>query len=222
MTERLKKLCAFLSPCGTFVDVGCDHGYCTLHMFKRGLCGKALITDISAKSLSKAEKLLAPYVERGDCRAVCCDGLAGVDEGDCDLALIAGMGGEEILKILKQAYIPRAFVFQPMKNAPQLRGFLLESGCRIEYDGLFTETRGNIKKYYFVIKGTRGGGTPAYTPQQLYCGRDSLGTPQLKELLAYELQKNMQYAGGSLSPASRAEVEGRIDFIKGILGSETH
>ena len=58
MTGRLKKLCALLERCERFVDVGCDHGYCTKYMLEGGLCNSAVISDVSAKSLSKAEKLL--------------------------------------------------------------------------------------------------------------------------------------------------------------------
>ena len=220
MTERLEKLCAHLSACGTFVDVGCDHGYCTRYMFENGLCSRAVITDISEKSLSKAERLLEKYISQGVCRPVCCDGLVGVEESCADLVLIAGMGGEEILKILRESYIPRAFVFQPMKNAEQLRSFLIDSGCRIEYDGLFTESRAGLIKNYFVIAGTRTGGTESYTPAQLSFGRDSLGTKELTDLLNYELKKNLAYAQGELSPSSRAQVESRISFIKGVLGGE--
>ena len=101
MTERLKKLCAQLVPCKRFIDVGCDHGYCTAYMFERRLCERAVIADVSAKSLSKAERLLSRYVSDGLCSAVCCDGLEGIAEEEGDLVLIAGMGGDEILKIIK-------------------------------------------------------------------------------------------------------------------------
>lgn len=221
MTGRLKKLCALLERCERFVDVGCDHGYCTKYMLESGLCNSAVISDVSAKSLSKAEKLLDKYIAAGICTPVCCDGLSDVEPGD-DFVLIAGMGGEEILKILKEAYIPRAFLFQPMKNARQLREFLLENGCSIEYDGIFAEKRAGAKKYYFAIKGRASGGHGnSYTPAQLAFGRDSLGTPELDELIKSELQKNLSYAEGNLSEASRREVEGRISFLKGVLNGET-
>ena len=217
MTERLKKLCALLERCERFIDVGCDHGYCTKHMLDRGLCKSAVISDVSEKSLSKAERLLKGYIASGACVPVCCDGLEKVERGD-DLVLIAGMGGEEILKILKNSYIPKAFVFQPMKNARQLREYLLERGCALEYDGLFTETRAGITKHYFAIKGRAEGGTLCpYTEEELAFGRDSIGTPELKEFLNSELEKNLAYAQGDLSPDSREGVEKRIAFIQGVL-----
>lgn len=221
MTERLQKLCAHLAACERFVDVGCDHGYCTKYMLDSGLCRSAVISDVSEGSLSKAERLLKKYVDSGICTPVCCDGLEGIEPREGDLVLIAGMGGEEILKIIRQAYIPQTFVFQPMKNARELREFLLERGCKIEYDGLFTETRAGLVKNYFVIRGRAQGKTAPYTGAELAYGRDSLGTPELVALLNYELSKNLAYAEGQLSPASRAEVEGRIQFIQEVLRDET-
>ena len=132
MTDRIKKLCAYLGVCNTFADVGCDHGYCTLYMLESGLCNNAVISDRSAPSLAKAERLLKDYATAGRVKAVCCAGLEKVPE--CDLVLIAGMGGEEICSILKNAYIPRSFVFQPMKNAKKLREYLLLNGAGISVD----------------------------------------------------------------------------------------
>ena len=216
MTERLKKLCARLSTCKRFIDVGCDHGYCTAYMLERRLCERAVIADVSAKSLSKAERLLSSYISEGLCSAVCCDGLEGIAEEEGDLVLVAGMGGDEILKILKNAYIPQSFVFQPMKNSRGLREFLIESGCAIDYDGVFTETRGEEVKHYFLMRGRRTGGTPLYGEYELAFGRDSIGTPELARLVSDELEKNAAYAKGTLSPASRREVEQRIEFLKGV------
>ena len=98
-------------------------------------------------------------------------------------------------------------------------------GRKIVETGSFAEElkkRAGAKKYYFAIKGRASGGHEnSYTPAQLAFGRDSLGTPELDELIKSELQKNLSYAEGNLSEASRREVEGRISFLKGVLNGET-
>ena len=218
--NRIDAICAHLSPCDTFADVGCDHGYCTQYMLSNGLCRRAVIADISAQSLSKAERLLREYIAAGACTSVCCDGLEGIAEDAADLVLIAGMGGEEILKIIKNAYIPASFVFQPMKNAQKLRSYLLGSGCSITYDGVFCERRGEESKHYFLISGKRTGGCAAYSPAALEFGRDSLGTQTLTDYIKVQLEKNALYARGALSPSSRAIVEERTAFLKGVLNGE--
>ena len=194
--DRVDLLCAYLDECRTLADVGCDHGYCTLTAFKSGKCECAIISDVSAKCLAKAEKLLSQYVSEGKCKAVVCDGLKDIPRS-VDQALIAGMGGEEIIKILKEGFIPEKFVLQPMKNADKLRRFLIDSDCRIIEDDVFTDG----KFFYFVIKGTRprdgiAGVKESYSELELKFGRDSLKNPLLKSYAEAELKKRRGHLNG--------------------------
>ena len=77
--------------------------------------------------LEKCEKFADVGCDHGYCAAagkvtsVCCDGLEKIPR-DCDLVLIAGMGGEEIVTILKNGFLPRKLLLQPMKKKkPWLR-----------------------------------------------------------------------------------------------------
>lgn len=96
---RIDVLFGAVKRCGVFADIGCDHGYVSKRVADAGLADKIYITDISAESLKKAEKLLAGYA---NVISVACDGFSGIPER-VDEALIAGMGGEEIIKILSAA-----------------------------------------------------------------------------------------------------------------------
>ncbi len=210
--DRISQLCSYLKPCKSFADVACDHGYCARFMLKNNLCNRAVISDISAKSLSKAEKLLSGYIAEGKCRSVCCDGLELIPE-DTEQVLIAGIGGEEIIKILKNSYVPENFVFQPMKNAPSLRKFLLDSGCAIEKDDIFTDG----KNYYFIICGLKSGGKNIYTSAQLEYGKDSLKNPVLKAYLEEELAKKQSYLSGEMAEESRRTLQKTIKDIQSVL-----
>ena len=208
---RIEELCALTDPCASFADVGCDHGYIARHVLKSGKCGNVLITDISPKCLAKAERLLAEYIKSGKCRAVCCDGLKSVPT-DTEQVLIAGMGGEEIIKILSEGFIPEKFILQPMKNADKLRKFLLDSGCKLTYDGIFRD-----EKFYFVIKGERIGGNENYTPLCLAFGRDSIGGAVLKEFAAIELSKSEAHLAGCANATRREEILREIKLLKEVL-----
>lgn len=212
--DRIKILCSYLGKCKTFADVACDHGYCAEYMLENGLCESAVISDISDKSLSKAEKLLSRYIKNGRCQSVCCDGLEKID--NADLVLIAGIGGEEIVRILKNSYIPQSFVFQPMKNAETLRAYLIENGCRISLDDIFTDG----KNYYFVIKGGGFGNNAEYTKAQLLYGKHSLENPVLKEYLKEEISKKKSYLTRQMTEESRVGLEKAITFMQGVLIGE--
>ena len=117
--DRLSLICTHIPACRVFADIGCDHGYCTAYVLEKGLCERAYVSDISAACLKKAETLLAAEIAAGRCVPVCADGLDGVQDADC--VLIAGMGGEEIVRILSRAPLPEHFILQPMHNVEKVR-----------------------------------------------------------------------------------------------------
>lgn len=168
MTERLRSICSQLPKASVFADVGCDHGYCAQYMLENGLCERVYISDVSAGSLSKAERLLSEAVASGRCVPVLADGMKGLPP-DCDCVLIAGLGGEEIVRILSEGYLPSRFVVQPMKNSERVRAFLLERGCSVTADYTFFAEG----KYYDLIAGENAGGS-VYSDWELRYGRDNL------------------------------------------------
>ncbi len=212
--NRIQKLCKYLDCCESFADVGCDHGYCTRYMLDNKLCKTAVISDISAKCLAKAEKLLSAYIATGAVTSVCCNGLEKIDESIEEI-LIAGMGGEELVSILKAAYIPRSFVFQPMRNVREVREFLLSRGAQLTVDEPFD----NCDKFYYVLKGRRGGNFRPYTQAELDFGQ-RLESPVTKAYMRAELEKKQLYLGRNLSAEARADIQQQADYIKGVLDGE--
>lgn len=151
MTERLKEIFSLLPNASVFADVGCDHGYVAKEVLKSGKAEKVIISDISAKCLAKAESLLEDEIDDGRAISVVSNGFEKLPK--CDLALIAGMGGEEIISILKNAwFLPQTLVLQPMKNLPKLRVFLVELGYKIIKDYVFTAEQ----KYYDLLLVKKG------------------------------------------------------------------
>ncbi len=213
--DRIKKLCSYLDKCATFADVGCDHGFCTRYMLKNGLCERAVISDISAKCLKKAEDLLAEYIKDGSASSVCCNGLDGISK-DTEQVLIAGMGGEEIVSILKNSFIPEKFVLQPMKNVRAVREYLLENGAEISVDEPF-ESGG---KFYYVIKGKKCGNSSIYGEQQLLFGLNLSGETTRK-YIRLELEKKRACLERNLSNKSRDKIENEIRFMEGVLKNES-
>ena len=212
--DRIDKLCSYLTPCKSFADVGCDHGYCTRYMLERGLCKEATISDISPKCLKKARDLLKEYEKSGVLSAVCCDGLEKIDPST-ELVLIAGMGGDEIISILKKSFIPKNFVFQPMKNAPRLRSYLIGIGAHISRDEVFDDGG----KFYFVLCGKRSGERTEYSKAELMFGKQ-LQSPILKKYLEEELEKRRAWLLGAKGSPSEKDMQDEINFMEGVLKGE--
>ena len=211
-TKRLQTVCGQLSPCDTLADVGCDHGYCTLYALERGLCRRAVISDISRSSLHKAEELLSSYIAEGRVESVCCAGLSQVP-CNCGQVLIAGMGGEEIVKILEGGFLPQALVLQPMKNAEKVRAFLLGKGYSLVRDFLFYDG----PKHYDLLRAERGAPPRVYGSLELEFGYDNIHapSPDFDRFLRGEIEN----ARGRLAKAdaSRAALQERLRRLEEAL-----
>ena len=210
MTKRLKEICRAIPVSKVLADVGCDHGYCARYALDKGLCEKVYITDISEKCLNKAKSLLKKEIERGRCIPLVGDGVSVLPE-PCTV-LIAGMGGEEIVKILSQK-MPPAFVLQPMKNTEKLRRFLVESGCKISRDDTFEDG-----KFYDLIAGTGTGGD-SYTEREFIYGRDNLNcpSPAFIKKMRKERDELKAYLNAARSKEEREKLKERLEEKENLL-----
>ena len=186
------------------------------YMLENRLCERAYISDISAASLKKAEQLLCGYIRAGKCIPVVADGLDGIPE-PCDLVLIAGMGGEEIVKILSRGVLPARLVLQPMKNSDKVRRFLLGRGAHLEQD--FTFSAGSAAKKYYDLIVCRGEGGDRYSEREIAYGRDNLrGTSEaFLEKLKEDRAKLYERLERPLSAASRRAIGGELEQTEEII-----
>ena len=83
------------------VDVACDHGFIGESLLKNKIVNKVIFSDISAKSLKKAQDLMRNQYNFADFEFKIGDGLT-VLKSNVFLSVIAGIGGREIVKILSQ------------------------------------------------------------------------------------------------------------------------
>lgn len=196
MTKRLKEICAHIPKSKAFADVGCDHGYCARYALDFALAERVYITDISEKCLNKAKSLLKKEIEEGKCIALVGDGLSVLPER-CSV-LLAGMGGEEIIKILSYD-LPPVFLLQPMKNTEKVRRFLIEKGCSLTLDYTFEDG-----KFYDLILG-KSGERDAYSEREFIYGRDNLKNPSpaFLKMLRAEREKIANYLKADLSKEER-------------------
>lgn len=217
MGERIRTLCSLLEKTEFFADIGCDHGYCTEYMLKNGLCERAIVTDVSADCLAKAEKLLAEYIRSGVCRSLCTDGLNGVPK-EVTSVLIAGMGGMEIKKILQNGFLPQTFVLQPMRDGRAVREYLLRRGAKLVRDFTFFAEG----KFYHAIVGRATGGTSAYSAAEAEFGRENIQErgEAFSAFLREEIGKLERFASREMTRESRRVLEEKLNFYRGVYSGE--
>lgn len=123
MKKRLSAIISLIPQCDSLADVGCDHGYIGAEALTSGIAKIVQFCDISEASLNKARK---ECERRGLFEAdfFCVNGLEGIET---EVAVIAGMGGLEIIDIVNNAdTLPEVLVLQPMKNAGEVRIALMD------------------------------------------------------------------------------------------------
>lgn len=210
MTERLKEIFNNIPACETFADIGCDHGYIALNMLTAKKCSNVIIADISDKCLAKAESLLSSFIKKGMAKSVVSNGFEKVYGSD--VALIAGMGGEEICAILSSAKeLPKTLVLQPMKNCDKVRRLALSLGYMFEKDFVFK----SANKFYDLMVLVKGKGS--LTDEQIEFGKDNLvgNNKDFTEKIHITIDKLEEYScRPSLSENARLEIEKELEKLK--------
>ena len=168
ISKRIKFLASIVNSYGTVVDVGCDHGYLGYLILKNSK-NDVIFTDISNKCLEKAKNLIEKENLNSRSYFVCTNGLENI-KNSVDTVVIAGMGGYEILNIIKSAKIKvNKYVLQPMKNVLTLKSELIKIGYKIEFDKIIKDGK-KFYEYLIVTKNEEN----LLLRQDYFFGKDNL------------------------------------------------
>ena len=167
LSRRLQQAIACLPDCEVIADIGCDHGYAALALVQTGKAKRVIACDISAPSLEKTRRLFNQHHRQEQVELFVCDGLARAEQAQA--ALIAGMGGHTITRILQKdapiAHNLERLVLQPSDGVNVLRCFLAHNGYALQEETIVRDGR------LYPILCVRYTGRPyALTPAQAYIG----------------------------------------------------
>lgn len=135
LDERLE-LCAKNVRVGkNIADVGTDHGYIAIWLVLNKISPRAIATDIRVGPLLNAQKNIKKYKVENKIETRLSNGLDKVQLNEVDDIIIAGMGGELIIEIIKSAEWlknkSKHLILQPMSAEKELREFLFYEGFNI-------------------------------------------------------------------------------------------
>ena len=154
LSERLKLIIDMVPVSGTVADIGCDHGKVAVALVQSGKAKQVVCGDISPGSLDKARRLASKNGLTGSVALRRGSGLSVLAVGEADAAVIAGMGGELIVKLLgdDEDKVPGNLVLSCNRDTARLRQWLVTHGFRIEDEALLFEN-GHL---YPVIRAVKG------------------------------------------------------------------
>ena len=217
--ERLSKVVDLCPEATVIADIGCDHGYVACELVLENKARMVIATEKSEKCLLKAVKLANDINIATFLSFRIGDGFEPITKHDkVDFGVIAGMGGLEIIEILKKK--PKKlydFVFQPMNNVLELRHYLLKHHYKILVDKKVYENG----KYYDIIRVTNGEND--FADIEIYFGKSNFKGKNIKTFYGYLIERKdsllkLREEVGGLSANTQKE----LDYVEEALSMIEH
>lgn len=180
VNNRLLKIAGMIRSGDRVADIGTDHAYLPVFLLKNGIAQKAFACDIGDGPLENARlniersKVDGIELRKGD-------GLRAVAPDEIDTAVLAGMGGDLMARIIDDAeWIKNSryeLILQPMTAVEELRQYLCENGFCIGKE-CAVMSQGRI---YTVIKAVFDGKVRPCDPVFRFIGRlcENIGDDEL-------------------------------------------
>ena len=169
LPDRLNSIVSFIKKGSNVIDVGTDHGYIPIYLAQNGIAKHIMASDISGRSLETARRNASKYGVLDKIEFIEAPGLKGIYEEDVDTVIIAGLGGETIIKILSDSPWTKRnktqLILQPQSKIEDLCGFLRTTG----YAMLDADVVLDNSKYYMIISSQAGDTVSELSPEiELY------------------------------------------------------
>lgn len=196
LSDRLQAVASLVTAGHRVADIGTDHAYIPIYLLQEGLAESAIAMDVNEGPLKKAEEHVKENGMEGKIRLRLSDGFEKLEPFEADTAVIAGMGGPLMIRILS-AYpeVTRSMkelVLQPQSEIAKVRAFLLEEGFLFIQEDMVKDDG----KYYPMMK--------AVPPQGGRCVGQGEGTEKSLQPDRMKTQKERGRGGwtesGSLEP----------------------
>ena len=144
LSDRLLACCAFVRPGDRVADVGCDHGYLSIHLLQTGVASHVYASDVRQGPLSSAKRNADTYGITEKIDFFLSDGVQSLPR-DFDTLVCAGMGGDTMISILSAAPWLKSdryrLILQCQSKTPDLRRYLSENGWEIKQETVLRDGR---------------------------------------------------------------------------------
>lgn len=211
--ERLLACCSYVNQGDRVADIGCDHGYLSIHLLRQGIARSVIASDVNRQPLLTAVRNAEKFGVADRIRFYLSDGLRNVPR-DFDTMICAGMGADTMISILEAAPWLKSpqyrLILQCQSRRPELRRYLSDAGWRISREALVKEG-----KFLYPITEAVYAPGEALTPGGCHLPPALLssGSPLLPEFTRRVLDglrhtvEGLSHSGGPRYDAFRAVLE---------------
>ena len=166
LSHRLETIASFVRKGSIIADIGTDHGYIPIYLVKEGISPRAFAMDVRKGPLERAMGHVREYGLEDRIFLRQSDGLHELEAGEADTIVIAGMGGELMVRILEEGKhvwkSTERLILSPQSEPGNVRRFLEANGFCILRETMVRDEG----KYYTVIEA--GHGEMKYTKSSYY------------------------------------------------------
>lgn len=147
MIDNRLLTCAKLVCGKKAVDVGTDHGYLAVFLIENNICDSVIACDVNKKPLESAKKTIHLSGVGEKVETILSDGLDNVPADGVTDVIMAGMGGELIVKLIEkcQWLFDKEknvnLILQPMSKSEILRKWLYDNRFIIKKETACSDNR---------------------------------------------------------------------------------
>lgn len=142
LNNRLQKVANFVTKDRSIIDVGCDHALLSIYLVQNQEPKKVIASDIKEGPLEHAKENLKKYNVENKIKVKLGPGIELIEE-DIDTIIISGMGGLNMIGILK--YTPSKYknvdtiILSPNSDTDKVRSEICKLGFHIEDETLVSD-----------------------------------------------------------------------------------
>ena len=144
ISDRLLACAGFIAKGDRIADIGCDHGYLSIHALTTGLARSAIAADVREGPLQSAVHNAVKYGVKDKMECYLSDGVRSIPR-DFDTMVCAGMGGDTMIHILEAApWLQNEqyrMILQCQSKTPMLRQYLSDKGWAITEEAVLRDGR---------------------------------------------------------------------------------
>jgi tRNA (adenine22-N1)-methyltransferase len=173
LSTRLLACAGFVNKGDRVADIGCDHGYLSIHLLTNGIAKSCIASDVAEGPLQSAMRNARKFGVQENISFYLSDGVRNIPR-DFDTLVCAGMGGDTMIHILESApWLQNEqyrLILQCQSKRPELRKWLYDHGFAIR-----RETLAKDGKFCYPVMEI------VYAPGEQLSGADLYITPALRE-----------------------------------------
>ena len=172
LSSRLLTCAGFVNKGDRVADIGCDHGYLSIHLLTTGIASSCIASDVAEGPLQSAMRNARKFGVQENITFHLSDGVQNIPR-DFDTLVCAGMGGDTMIHILESApwlkHERYRLILQCQSKRPELRKWLYAQGFAIR-----RETLAKDGKFCYPVMEI------VYAPGESLSGAEYYITPALR------------------------------------------